>query len=240
MASKSREFSSAALLAAAMFLACAAIAAALAAWPGSAGAGARTVIILGRTPQFPPPACPSSPCQAIGSVTGFQIQNGPSKLPFRVPAAGDLVAYTLSLADPSASQRRFFNGFFGTPPEARVAVIRRVPRTTPPKYRLIKQSPLVVLSPYYGQVVRFRLGIPLPVAEGDIVALTVPTWAPILGLRQGNGFKWRASRNSNRCLRDIDIKRGSPHQVPGAAREYGCKYVTARLLYTATIVEDSA
>ena len=42
----------------------------------------------------------------------------------------------LTLAQPTNSQRSFFNGFFGTPPEARLAILRRVPGTNPPRYNL--------------------------------------------------------------------------------------------------------
>src|SRR6478672_6093404 len=85
----------------------------------SAGAASttRTTVVLGETATTPDPSCPELPCQAVGSVTGFQLNNGQAKLPFSVPKNGKITAWTLTLAQPTNKQRAFFNGFFGTPPE---------------------------------------------------------------------------------------------------------------------------
>ena len=51
----------------------------------SAGAAtaSKTTVVLGATATTPDPSCPSLPCQAVGSVTGFQVSNGqgPAALP---------------------------------------------------------------------------------------------------------------------------------------------------------------
>ena len=101
----------------------------------AAGAGAatssRTTVVLGSTATVPDPSCPELPCQAVGSVTGFQVSTDQGELPFRVRRDGKVKAWTLTLAEPTSKQRSFFNGFFGTPPEARLAILRRVPGTEP-------------------------------------------------------------------------------------------------------------
>ena len=133
---------------------------------GSAGAAktAKTTVVLGATSTQPDPSCPELPCQAVGSVTGFQVSNDQTSLPFRVRATGTVKSWTLTLAQPTNSQRSFFNGFFGTPPEARLAILRRVAGTNPPRYNLRSQGAIHVLSPYLGQTVKF--GADLKVAEG--------------------------------------------------------------------------
>ena len=195
----------------------------------------KTTVILGQTSTEPDPSCPELPCQAIGSVTGFQVNNGQTQLPFTVPHDGTIKAWTLTLAQPTNSQRSFFNGFFGTPPEARLAILRRVPGTDPPRYNLRRQGSIKVLSPYLGQTVKF--GSNLEVEKGDIVGLTVPTWAPAFAQELDADNVWRASREAGACKNATDIRQGEPQQKPGTRREYGCKYTTARLLYTATLVE---
>src|SRR6476469_5572681 len=50
----------------------------------------KTTVILGQTATEPDPSCPDLPCQAIGSVTGFQVKNGQTSLPFAVPHDGTL------------------------------------------------------------------------------------------------------------------------------------------------------
>lgn len=197
---------------------------------------AKTTVILGNTSTVPDPSCPETPCQAIGSVTGFQVDNGQTNLPFRVTADGTIKAWTLTLAQPTNSQRSFFNGFFGTPPEARLAILRRVPNTNPPRYTLLRQGSIKVLSPYLGQTVKF--GSNLKVEKGDIVGLTVPTWAPAFAQNLASNNIWRASREPGTCTNSTDIRQGEPQQKVGSRRTYGCKYTTARLLYTATLVED--
>jgi hypothetical protein len=197
---------------------------------------AKTTVILGNTATMPDPSCPNLPCQAIGSVTGFQVDNGQTKLPFRVPHDGKIKAWTLTLAQPTNSQRAFFNGFFGTPPEARLAILRRVPGTNPPRYNLRRQGSIKVLSPYLGQTVKF--GSNLKVEKDDIVALTVPTWAPAFAQELPANNVWRASREPGTCRNATDIRQGEPQQKVGTRVTYGCKYTTARLLYTATLVES--
>jgi hypothetical protein len=211
------------------------LAAGLTAGPSAAGV-APTTVVLGNTATTPDPSCPNLPCQAIGSVTGFQVDNGQTKLPFAVPHDGTIKRWSLTLSQPTNSQRAFFNGFFGTPPEARLAILRRVPGTDPPRYNLRSQGSIKVLSPYLGQTVQF--GSSLRVEKGDIVALTVPTWAPAFAQGLSSTNVWRASRAPGACTNSTDIRQGEPQQKVGTRATYGCKYATARLLYTATLVED--
>jgi hypothetical protein len=195
----------------------------------------RTTVILGQTATEPDPSCPDLPCQAVGSVTGFQVDNGQTRLPFRVPNDGTIKSWTLTLAQPTGSQRTFFNGFFGTPPEARLAILRRVAGTSPPRYSLRRQGSVKVLSPYLGQTVRFSAN--LEVERGDIVGISVPTWAPAFAQDLSTTNVWRASREPGACKNATDIRQGEPQEKVGSRATYGCKYTTARLLYTATLVE---
>ncbi len=219
-------------------LALGAIAVALVALVAVAGAAEveKTTVTLGQTAATPDPSCPNQPCQAVGSVTGFQVSNGQTQNPFLVTTNGTIKSWTLTLAQPEGSQRTFFNGFFGTPPEARLAILRRIPGTNPPRYNLRRQGAVKVLSPYLGKTVKF--GASLKVEKGDIIGITVPTWAPFFS--QGLAAKnvWRASREPGACTNSTDIRQGQPQEVPGKRATYGCKYTTARLLYTATLVEE--
>jgi hypothetical protein len=195
----------------------------------------KTTVTLGQTAATPDPSCPDLPCQAVGSVTGFQVSNGQTQNPFLVKTDGTVKSWTLTLAQPTNSQRSFFNGFFGTPPEARLAILRRVPGTNPPRYNLRRQGAVKVLTPYLGQTVKF--GSSLKVERGDIIGVTVPTWAPMFSQELSANNVWRASREAGTCTNSTDIRQGQPQETPGKRATYGCKYSTARLLYTATLVE---
>lgn len=205
---------------------------------GSAGVAAkpRTTVVLGGSGETPNPSCPGLPCQAIGSVTGFQVSTSQTSLPFLVNRPGKVTAWTLTLAQPTNSQRSFFNGFFGTPPEARLAILRRVPGTSPPRYNLRSQGSIHVLGPYFGQTVKF--GASLKVEKGDIVGLTIPTWAPAFAQNLPAKNAWRASREPGKCTNTTDVRQGQPQDKVGERATYGCRYSTARLLYTATLVEE--
>lgn len=195
-----------------------------------------TTVVLGQTSTVPDPSCPGLPCQAVGSVTGFQVSNGQTRSPFIVPRDGTIRSWTLTLAQPTDKQRSFFNGFFGTPPEARLAILRRIPATNPPRYNLRGQGSIKVLSPYLGQTVKF--GSSLKVEKGDIVAITVPTWAPSFAQELPASNVWRASRAPGTCTNSTDIRQGEPLDKVGTRATFGCRYATARLLYTATLVEN--
>ncbi len=204
---------------------------------GAAASGtAHTTVTLGQTGATPAPSCPGLPCQAIGSVTGFQLNNGQTNLPFNIRREGRITDWTLNLAQPTPKQRAFFNGFFGTPPEARLAILKRVTGTNPPRFSLVSQGAIHVLSPYLGQTVKFVANI--KVQKGDIVGITVPTWAPAFaeGLPANN--VWRASRLPGKCTNSTDVRQGLPQSGIGRRATYGCLYSTARLLYTATLSEE--
>jgi hypothetical protein len=208
---------------------------ALAAVAGAAGVE-KTTVTLGATSEMPDPSCPNMPCQAVGSVTGFQVSTDQNQSPFLVKTDGTIKSWTLTLAQPTNSQRSFFNGFFGTPPEARLAILRAVPGTNPPRYNLRRQGAVKVLSPFLGQTVKF--GASLKVERGDIIGVTVPTWAPMFSQELSAENVWRASREAGACTNSTDIRQGQPQEVLGKRATYGCKYSTARLLYTATLVAD--
>lgn len=225
------------LLAAAALTAVAACALAL--LPGAAGGASkgRTVTVLGETQSTPQPACPRSPCEAVGSVTGFQSTAGSVAKPFVAPYKGKIVAWSLALSKPKSSQMSFFNNFYGTPPKARLSVIRQVPDKHPPRYELLRQGPTENLSAFLGSDVMFALDQPLHIRKGDIVALTIPTWAPSFAVGLTDSSGWRASRKSGKCTKTDDIKDSRPQQKVGSNKQYGCFYKTARLLYTATLVK---
>ena len=169
-----------------------------------AATASETTVVLGGTATMPDPSCPELPCQAVGSVTGFQVSTEQGSLPFRVRKDGKVKSWSLTLAEPTAKQRSFFNGFFGTPPEARLAILRRVPGTEPPRYKLRRQGSVHVLSPYLGQTVKF--GANLKVEAGDIVGLTIPTWAPAFAQGLSASNSWRASREPGKCTNTTDVR----------------------------------
>jgi hypothetical protein len=142
------------------------------------------------------------------------------------------VAWTIALAKPNATQIKFFNANEGGVAEAGIAILRpvRKPNLT---YKLISQSPLVKLQPYFGKTAQFPLESTIPVKKGDVVALTVPTWAPALAVGFGNDTSWRASRSKRQCA---NTSTQTAQTQVGTSVQYYCLYQTARLTYSATLI----
>jgi len=229
------------------------VAIAAAAWPGAAGSAPMRTITLGQTATTPPPSCPGkilngqpiASCRVEGRITGYQVTAAGISDPFVVPFDGKIVSWSITLARPSRAQTKttedevsFFNDFLGKPSQARIGVLRSVENSKPPKFVLARQSPLQVLNPYFGSKVIFALEHPLTVLRGQVVALTVPTWAPMFAFNLSGENSWRGSRKEKHCVNSNDIKEGHPQQGVGKKKTYGCFYSRARLLYTATVVKQ--
>ncbi len=214
---------------------------------GIAGAAPRVTVLGAATPAVP--SCPTN-CQAIGKTTGFQTNITGAKNPFIVSTRGRLVAWSIKTGAPSTkpnpnnnnqSDYDFFSKTFGGPPKARVAVLKPIMksiRAGKPIYKLKSQSPVEDLSAFLGQTTTFTLDTPLRVKPNNVVALTVPTWAPAFAINQSADTKWAASRKKGKCSATADILAGTPQDALGTQRSYGCVYNTARLLYSATVVAD--
>jgi hypothetical protein len=220
--------------------------------PGAADSAPLRVVVLGQTAETPPASCPGkmedgvpvATCRVEGHVTGFQsIADGIAR-PFEAPFEGKIIAWSITLAKPSTVETDtttdevgFFNDFFGAPSQARIAVLRPVEESKPPKYKLVRQGPIEILDPYFGSTPVFALDHPLTVLKGQIVALTIPTWAPMFAFNVSEDNTWRGSRLPEHCISTADIQGGHPQQGVGKIKPYGCYYSKARLLYTATLVK---
>jgi hypothetical protein len=214
---------------------------------GSAGAAPRVTVLGAATPATP--ACPTN-CQAVGKTTGFQTSITGAKNPFLVSFRGRIVAWSIKTGAPSTkpnpnnnnqSDYEFFNKTFGGAPKARISVLKPIMkqiRAGHPIYKLKSQSPVEDLSDFLGQTTTFTLDSPLRVKPNNVVALTVPTWAPAFAINQSADTRWQASRKRGKCNDTADILAGTPQDAIGSERSYGCSYTTARLLYSATVVAD--
>jgi hypothetical protein len=220
--------------------------------PRDADSAPLRVVVLGQTSETPPASCPGkivnnvelTACRVEGHVTGFQsIADGVPR-PFEAPFEGKIIAWSITLAKPSTMETKtttdevgFFNDFLGTPSQARIGILRPIEDTKPPQYKLVRQSPIEVLNPYFGSTPVFALDHPLTVLQGQVVALTIPTWAPMFALNLSPENSWRGSRLPEHCVAREDIQGGHPQQGVGKTKTYGCYYSEARLLYTATLVK---
>jgi hypothetical protein len=188
-------------------------------------------IELGSTTSPPAVSCPAN-CQAIGQVTGFEVQQGTTKNPFIRKRRGKVVAFSITLGKPKKSDMDFFNKLFGSPPQAQIVVMKP---GTKNRWRVSGISPVFDLTKYLGSTPTFALPRPLTVKPGYVVGLTVPTWAPAFAVNLGNDEAWRSSRDPAHCN---DVQQKAAQVTRGQLASYKCIYRTARLMYTATFIPD--
>jgi hypothetical protein len=194
-----------------------------------ASASAR-IIEVGHLATTSTPSCPASPCEVISRTTAFQARVGAKRKLFVVPAKGRIVAWSITLGRPKPKQRKYFEENLGGAAQAAISVLKQGDR----RYgRVLAVSPRQTLTPYFGQTVQFPLATSLPVEAGNVVGLSVPTWAPALGLGLGRDSVWRASRDADAC---DDTQTQSAQTDINDLTPYKCAYRTARLTYSATLI----
>jgi len=198
----------------------------------AAGAGVASARLteIGASASPAAPSCPVRPCYAVSRTTGFQVQEAGRRGVYGAPRAGKVVAWTITLGRPSASQRRFFERNLGGRARAGISILKPGERLF---FRSVAQSKVEGLSSYFGKTVQFVLDRPLPVRKGEIIALTVPTWAPALSVGVTKDNSWRASRAAGAC--ENNETQSAQLDVRDLA-QYRCLYRTARVTYSATFI----
>ena len=197
------------------------------------------IVELGAVADAANPSCPADPCEAAVRVTGLQgrAAGGP-KNPYYIRRDGYIVAFTLTLAAPTAEQIDFFNDNFGSPSEVGLSVLRKsTKRKTRLNYRLVNQSQLFEVQDYFGSKPTFVLGRPLRVKRTNWIAITVPTWAPIFANNLTRSDWWRSSRAKDSCETPRSLRQFAMTELR-EVNMFGCTYSGARLLFTATYVPD--
>lgn len=175
-------------------------------------------------------SCPDDPCLALTYTTGLQAQIGDQKNVMTARRAGRLVAFTVKLGKPKKEQVAFYQKNFGKVSKARITVLKPEESL---KFRVSGQSEEFALDEYFGRTVQFPLKRTLTVKKGYVIALSVPTWAPVLAANLEKTNAWRASRPKGSCDPPY---RQTAQTKRGQVGEYRCLYRTARLTYTATVI----
>lgn len=187
-------------------------------WAASSVLGKRAIEIA--------PTCPEG-CQVVSRVTGFQLRvQGVEQRP-QAPRDGWIEGWRVRLGQPDLSQTGFFRLRLGSIASARLTVLRPAGGS---RFRAVAESPVEELNDLFWGTRRFALHPAISVRRGDLVALTVPAWAPALaaGPNITPGSAWAASRQPP-CSGTLT----HAEQQPGETRHYGCIYRTAVLTYAA-------
>ncbi len=174
-----------------------------------ASAGATTVELGVSTTPLTAPTCPKgvAPAQCfiiLTRATALETIRDNVAYPSTVKQAGRLVAFTVGLSalssNPTTVQTTSSSSTRPTAatPRSRSPSSSASARRPSGRGRWSTQSPLVDVQPYLGQVVQFPLTTSLPVVRGETIALTTPTWAPVLSIDLSTDhFAYRQSRSRN-------------------------------------------
>ena len=208
-------------------------------------AASAQVIELGATSTpLVAPSCPAgvSPANCkivLTQVTALETIRDGVAYPTTVKKPGSIVAFTVGLsrlaADTATARAdiHFLDQTYGGTTRAAITVLRPKGAKKLRNWTVVAESPVFHLQPYLGQVVQLTLPAPLPVEKGDVVGLTIPTWAPVLSIQlPSSKFAYRQGRARN-C--------GTPPatnqaQAVKQTATYKCNYAGTRVEYSATEV----
>ncbi|MGO9903404.1 MAG: hypothetical protein ACLP0J_27810 [Solirubrobacteraceae bacterium] len=188
-------------------------------------------------PVCPPGVAPANCTIVLTQVTAMATLRDGVAYPSTVKQAGVLVAFTLGVSALSSNATTVkadvavLDSHYGGPAQAEVTVLRPL-RMKSNLWQVAAQSQPFDLEPFLGQVVQFPLGAPLPLVPGEVVAVTVPTWAPVLSfaLTPATKFAYRQSRASSCTTTPLGFAQGDI----GDSTQYGCGYTGTRIEYSAT------
>ncbi len=216
----------------AAFSACAAVgAAAFAATELSRGSASVLTLNAQQLSEMSPAAvCPGGHCDEITRETVFPAAGGAGAGSTTVGSRAHLEEWRITLGKPSSSETSALDRRLG-PPRVAIAVLRPTPGEGS-SYKLLGLGPTEDLASYLGTTARFHIGAPLALERGDVVALSVLSWAPAL-IAGGSGT-YRASRPSRGRISQECQAPTRPQVAPGSIAEYGCSY-SGVLTYTAQV-----
>jgi hypothetical protein len=214
------------------------------------GVASAQIMELGQTSSSPvtAPACPSgvslSNCLIVLTrTTAVQTETNGVLNPTKVTKDGWVVAFTVGLSGLTSNAKtelsllKGLDAQFGGPPQIVLSVLKPGRKNT---YTVVAQSPTFHVLPYLGSVLQQPLSLPptfttmtaLPVKKGEVIGLTVLTWAPVLTYNlTANKYTYRQSRRAN-CVHAAGTQ--TAQTTLNSSQQYLCNYTGTRVQYSAT------
>jgi hypothetical protein len=190
-------------------------------------------------PVCPPGVLPANCTIILTRATGLETIRDGTTYPTTIKRAGTLVAFTIGLAQLATTaatahtEIASLDAKYGGVTQAGITVLKPAPGKNPTRtWTVVAQSPMFHLQPYLGYTVEFPLTTPIPVVRGETIALTVPTWAPVLSYNlPTRKFAYRQSRSAN-CLHPGGLQ--NAQLTVNQSASYMCDYPGTRVEYSAT------
>lgn len=197
-----------------------------------------------------PPGVSSANCTIVlAQVTAYETLRDGVTNPTRITQSGVISAFSIGLAGTNtitAADIKYLDKSYGGPAEAELTVLRPIGTASRPVYRVAAASAVFKLKPQFGQVAEFPLVTPLPVVRGEIVAVTIPTWAPVLSFDlDTTKFAYSQSRtrtttSSGASSCNASAGANLAQIVIGQLSNYSCSYAGTRVEYSALEITTPA
>ncbi len=191
------------------------------------------------------PTCPSSVKPADCTIILTRdtalatIRDGVS-YPTEVHHAGRVVSFSVGLSSLSSntSTRKkdinYLNQTYGGDAQVELTVLKRVGRKGQ-RWQVVANSGVWHVVQYLGSVAQIPLLNSIQVTPGETIALSTPTWAPVLSIQQqSDQFAYRQARGAKPNCSSPSTSQQA--QRVGQTSTYGCKYPGTRIEYSATEV----
>ncbi len=209
-------------------------------------AASATIIELGATktalvaPTCPPNVSPANCTIILTRATALETIRDGKDYPTTASKAGYVVAFSVGLSALSSNHTtrlndiKFLDHQYGGTTQLAITVLAPVGAKRLHQWKVTAQSPIFHVQPYLGEVVQFPLTSALRIKHGYVVALSTPTWAPVLSIDQTKSkFAYRQSRKTN-CANPPGSSQAQ--MTIGESARYTCDYPGTRVEYSATEV----
>lgn len=174
-------------------------------------------------------------------TTAIETLRDGAAYPHTVKTAGRIVAFTVGLSRLSSNRTTARNDIhlldtsYGGTTRVAISVLKQSGSPRKRQWTMVAQSPAYHVQPYLGSIVQFPLATSLPVSPGEVVALTTPTWAPVLSINlTKTKFAYRQSRSTS-CGSPPTSNTSPP---VGSTGTFSCNYPGTRVEYTATEITN--
>jgi hypothetical protein len=209
-----------------------------------AGPASASILELGATktalvaPTCPPNVAPAQCTIILTRATALETIRDGVDYPTTVKKAGRIVGFSVGLSALSSdrstrlSDIKFLDHQYGGTTQLALTVLKPVGKKKLREWKVVGESTIFHVQPYLGEVIQLPLTTSLPVTRGDTIALTTPTWAPVLSIDlPASKFAYRQSRKTS-CS---NPPTNSAAQLRvGRTTKYICDYPGTRVEYTAT------
>jgi hypothetical protein len=220
-------------------------------------ASAQEIQVGSTTTALSAPTCPQeatvaeteSDCAIVlTKTTAYETLSDGVSSPTLITTPGLIDAFSLGISGlviqgaTLSSELTTLNDSWGGPPSAQLTVLRPVASNGGVRWAVAAQSPVMPLQGYLGGVVEFPLSTGIPVVRGEVLAITVPTWAPILtfGLSTSN-FSYAQSHTqiltgsgaSQKSSCETTATATLAQLTLGDQAQYTCAFQGTRVEYTA-------